>query len=250
MRIGFILVFLGAVSVAFAQINTAQNKGTALLLHIGLGAQTPGGDLANRFGENMNVGGALELLTEQKNWIVGLGGYYLFGTDVKENVLQKLQNAEGFIIGNSGELADVQLRERGFYLGAHLGKLFTLSNKNVRSGIRATVGAGLLQHKIRIQDDPLVATPQLSDEKKKGYDRLSNGLAFHEFIGYQLLSTNKRVNFIIGFDFTQGLTQNRRDFNFDTREKDTKQRLDLLWGLRATWILPFYVGKGAAEIYY
>jgi hypothetical protein len=250
MRIWLFLVALGAAFPTFAQITTAQNKGKAILFHIGLGLQKPGSDLSIRFGNNMNVGGSLDWLTEQQNWIFGIEGYYLFGTEVKENVLQKLQNSDGFIIGNNGELADIQLRERGFYIGGHIGKLFSLSAVNPRSGIRATLGAGLLQHKIRIQDDPLVATPQLSEDKKKGYDRLSNGLAINEFVGYQLLTTNKRVNFTIGFEFTQGFTQNRRDFNYDTRIKDARQRLDLLWGLRANWIIPFYGGKGAAEIYY
>jgi hypothetical protein len=92
--------------------------------------------------------------------------------------------------------------------------------------------------------------PQLTGNYKKGYDRLTNGLAINEFIGYQMLSTNKRVNFYFGFEFTQGFTQSRRDFDFDTRSADTQKRFDSLMGIRAGWILPFYVGKGAAEIYY
>ncbi len=249
MRIGLLCLMCFQLLNLCAQ-NKAQNQGTGILLHIGLGGQTPGGDLATRFGSNMNVGGGLDWLSEKSNWIFGLEGSYLFGTDVQENVLENLQNQDGFIVGSSGELADIQLRERGFYVGGRIGKLFSLSAKNLRSGVRVTAGVGLLQHKIRIQDDPLVGVPQLSENYKKGYDRLTNGLAFNEFIGYQLLSMNKRVNFSIGFEFTQGLTQNRRDFNYDTRKADTDQRLDLLWGIRASWILPFYVGKGASQIYY
>lgn len=250
MRIWLFLVAISAALPTFAQTNTDQNKGTGILFHIGLGAQVPSGDLSARFSNNMNVSGGLDWLTEQKNWIFGIEGYYLFGTEVKENVLQRLQNQDGFIVGSNGELANVQLRERGFYVGGRIGKLFTLSAKNPRSGIRATLGAGLLQHKIRVQDDPVVAVSQLSGDQKEGYDRLTNGFAFNEFIGYQLLSTNKRVNFTVGFEFTQGFTKNRRDVNYDALKNEQESRLDLLWGIRANWIIPFYSGKGAAEIYY
>ena len=135
--------------------------------------------------------------------------------------------------------------------GAHVGKLIPVGFSNPRSGLRLTVSAGLLQHKIRIQDDPLSFVPHLDDDYKKGYDKLSNGLAFTEFVGYQLLSTNKRINFFAGFEFTQGFTMNRRAFDFDTRQQDTANRVDLNVGFRVGWVLPFYVGQRASEeIYY
>jgi len=247
----FTLVVLAAfLAFSLPAQESAQNKGNGILLNFTFGGQLPGGDLVDRFGANLNVGGGVDFMTEKSNLIFGLEGYFLFGNTVKEDVLEPLRTPNGTIIGNDRNPVDVPLRERGFYLGATFGKLFSLSQKNPRSGIRATVGAGLLQHNIRIQDDPVSAIPQLSEPYKKGYDRLSNGLAFNEFIGYQYLSTDKRINFFAGFEFTQALTQSRRDFNFDTRNQDTEQRLDLLWGIRVGWVLPFYVGKSAGEIYY
>jgi hypothetical protein len=237
------------VSPLSAQSNP-QNVGTGILAKFSLGGQVPGGDLAARFGPNMNFGGGLDLITKESNFLFGLEGYYLFGNSINENVLSNLAASEGAVIAADGGYADIQLRERGFYIGAMAGKLFSLSTKNPRSGIRLTVGAGLLQHQIRIQDDPFRYVPQLRENYKKGYDRLTNGLAFNQFVGYQVLSMNKRVNFYIGLEFTQGFTQSRRDFNFDTRTSDTKNRFDTLTGVRAGWILPFYVGKSAAEIYY
>jgi hypothetical protein len=139
---------------------------------------------------------------------------------------------------------------RGFYAGLHIGKLFSIGLSNPRSGIRLGLGAGLLQHKIRIQDDPFKSVPQLSGEYKKGYDRLTNGFTITETVGYQVLSKNRRINLFAGFEFTQAFTQNRRDYNFDTMEKDENPRLDLLSGFRVSWILPFYFGKEADEIYY
>ena len=225
------------------------NKGIGLLFNISYAYQVPGGDLVDRFGNNFNLGLNLEYLSKNSNIIFGFESGFIFGSEVKTNVLSNLVTAEGLIIGNDRAFADIQLRERGFYIGAMVGKLFSLSEVNKRSGIRLTVSSGLLQHKIRIQDDPLRDVAQLSTEYKKGYDRLSNGLAFNEFFGYQYLSRNKRINFYAGVEFTQAFTQSRRDFNFDTMSVDEASRVDLLFGVRVGWVLPFYLGN-ASEIYY
>lgn len=230
--------------------DNALNKGNGLLIHLSYGGHSPGGDLADRFGPAFAVGSGLDFITTKNNWIAGLDFSYYFGANVNEDVLASLRTPEGFIIGNDRSYSDIRLRMRGFYAGGHIGKVLGLGFANPRSGIRLTLGAGLLQHKVRIQDDPQSGVPQLSDEYKKGYDRLSNGLAFTEFVGYQVLSMDRRVNFYIGMEFTQGLTMSRRDYNFDTRSRDETERLDLLFGFKAGWILPIYFGKGSEEIYY
>ncbi len=229
----------------------ALNRGNALIFDLSYGFHQPGGDLDERFGQHFSIGGGVEWITDKGSWIMGSTFSYYFGTQVKENPLLPLLNDQGFLIGNDREYADISLRMRGFYAGLHAGKLISLGFKNPRSGIRLTVGGGLLQHKIRIQKDPVRRVPQVSDEYEKGYDRLTNGLAFTEFIGYQLLSSNRRINFFAGFEFTQGFTMSRRSFNFDTRQQDTASRLDLDFGFRIGWILPFYMGERASrEIYY
>lgn len=249
MRITLFILLLFFGFNLLAQLSPV-NIGNGLLVNMSFGGQTPAGDLASRFGLNLNVGGGVDFLTRERNFIFGIEGSYIFGTDVRQDVIASLKTADGFIIANDRAYADIQLRQRGFYVGAIVGKLFSLSATNPRSGIRATFGLGLLQHKIRIQDDPFRGVPQLDEAYKKGYDRLSNGLTLSQFIGYQLLSADKRQNFYAGFDFVQGFTKNRRDFNFDTRTQDTEQRIDLLFGFRVGWVLPFYLGKGSDEIYY
>lgn len=226
------------------------NKGNAVLVKLSYAAHMPGGDLETRFGNNFSFGAGADLITAKGNWLFGFDYAYLFGGNVKEDALASLRTPEGAIIGNNRGYADITLRERGFYAGAHIGKLIGIGLPNPRSGIRVTVGAGLLQHKIRIQDDPASRVPQLDENYKKGYDRLSNGLAFTEFIGYQVMSMDKRVNFYAGFEFTQGFTLSRRDFNFDTRAKDETERTDLLFGIRVGWIIPIYFGREAGEVYY
>lgn len=225
------------------------NDGRVLLLNFNYASQLPAGDLSDRFGANLYLGSGLEIITAKKNYIFGIDGGVIFGNNVKEDVIATLRNSDGFIVAGLNGPVNVALRERGLYLGALVGKIFPTSKKNKRAGIRTTMGLGFLQHKVRIQDDSESA-PQVNDTYSKGYDRLTNGLALQEFVGYQLLSNNRRINFIIGLEFTQAFTKSRRSYNFDTMSANDDARLDLLFGLRVGWTLPFYIGEKGEDIYY
>ncbi len=239
----------------FGQINRYQreqyvgNEGAVLLLNFAYGGQLPGADLAYRYGGNFLAGIGVDYYTAN-NWIIGAQGDFLFGKKVKTDVLSTLRGSEGYVYSDDGGLADVQLRERGLFISGHLGKVFAISERNKRSGIRVTLGAGMLRHKIRIQDEPQVFVSGLSKENKKGYDRLASGLALTEFIGYQFIANNRLINFSIGVEFVQGFTQGRRSFNFDTRQPGLEKRFDLLYGYRLAWTLPLFVGENPDEINY
>lgn len=227
-----------------------QNTGGALLLTVNYGNQYPQKDMFTRFGNNLTVGLNLEYLTDKQNLIFGVQSSLLFGNIVKEDVLAPLRNNNNLIYNNTFSTATVDLRERGNYSGVYLGKLFGLLKENKRSGIRVQLGVGLLQHKIRIQTDANSFVAELTKERLKGYDRLTNGLALQQFIGYQHHSKNRLVNFYAGFEFIQGFTQNRRSINVDTGITDTSERLDLLVGFKLGWTLPFYIGGKPDTIYY
>ena len=245
-----ILLFFSALTSVQAQIDFAENKGNALLAKVSLAGQTPGGHLQDRFGNSMSFGLGTDVITNKNNWILGWEGFYFFGTQVKEDVLANLRTPQGQIIGNDRSYADVQLRQRGYYVGLLAGKMFVIPSKEKRSGIRVTAGGGFMQHKIRIQDDPIKQVPQLLGEYRKGYDQLTNGWALNQYIGYQMLSNDGRINFTAGFEFTQGFTQNRRSYSFNLLGQDTTERVDMLYAFRVTWILPFYFGQGTDEIFY
>lgn len=228
-----------------------KNIGNVVTLHFQVGGAIPAGDLSKRYGNFLTIGTGMDFITDKSNWILGWKGDFHFGNGVKENVLGQLGGVDGFLFGNGLASADdFSLKQRGFYLGFHAGKVFPLSSDNTRSGIRFTMGAGLLQHRIRLQQDPVNFLPQVADEYGKGYDRLTNGLALRQFIGYQLLGKSKLVNFLIGVEFVEGFTQNRRSYNFDEMRQDTDKRVDVIMGLKVGWILPFYVGESTGEIYY
>ena len=250
----FILLFLILLCCTICGIAQSPQRNTpsALLINTSYGFHLPSADLSDRFGSNFSIGGSIEYLTEKGNWMLGIKGNNLFGQNVREDVLATLRGSDGFLIGNTGstgQFALVVLRERGFYAGGLVGKLFSLSKRNKRSGIRVTIGAGLLQHKVRIQDESGTAS-QIAGDLVQGYDQLTNGLALEQFIGYQYLSTNRGVNFFAGFEFTQAFTQNRRNFNFATRTQDTTSRIDVLTGFRIGWTLPIYVGEKGEDLFY
>jgi hypothetical protein len=226
--------------------DTPRNKGNAILLHLSLGAQLPAGDLADRFGLNGTFGGNVEFITAH-NLILGAEAQGIFGSTVREDPLEILRTPEGDIIGNNRLIASVVLRQRGMYFGGYVGKLFVFDEIE-RSGLRVTLGGGWLQHRIRVQDDSRSVT-QLTGEYLKGYDRLAGGFALQQFIGWQQLGAQRRANWMLGLDLSQGFTETRRDWDFSSMQKLTGRRLDLRFGVRLAWALPFYRGK-SSEIYY
>lgn len=247
----FLFIFFVGLTKAFTQRTflERENIGDAILFSISMGQHSPSGDLRDRFGTFSSLGTALEFLTHKTNISIGLEGNFFFGSRVKEDVLRNLRMPDGEIVGGDGVFSSVVLRQRGLYLGLQLGKLVSLSKKNPRTGLKVALSAGLLQHQIRIQDDSRQVN-QVAGDYKKGYDRLTNGLSFSQFIGYQHLSVNRLANFYAGIECFQGLTQSRRDWNFDTMSADTEQRLDLIVGIRLGWVLPFYFGGSVADSYY
>lgn len=222
-----------------------RNKGNAILFHVSFGGHLPGKDMAERFGLNGAYGGGAEFLTAS-NFFIGVEGEGLFGAKVHDDPVAILRAPDGTIIGNDRAIASVALRERGLYFGGNLGKLFTFQEE--RKGIRVSLGAGWLQHRILVQDNRQVLT-QITGEYRKGYDRLTGGLALNEFIGWQNLGKYRRANFMIGFEFNQGFTQTLRDWDFSEMRKLTGKRLDLRFGLKFAWTMPFYLTPGK-DIYY
>ena len=216
------------------------------LISANFSGQLPFGDMKDRFGENLAVGGSL-LFKAQKSWVVGFDGNYFWSGNVKEDVTVNMRNNDGFIIDNEGFPADLRITERGFNIYAVVGRIFPKTGNNPNSGVMINLGFGYMQHKIKLYDaNQKIAA--VKGDLAKGYDRLSGGFAMHQFIGYLFLSNNRLVNFIAGFEFYEGFTKSYRGFNYDTGLPDTKNRMDYLIGFRIGWVLPLY--KRTLDFYY
>ncbi|GAB4285134.1 MAG: hypothetical protein Kow0068_10390 [Marinilabiliales bacterium] len=239
--------------LAFPAIIIAQNSDTASIIpvfSVSYSFQMPGGDLADRYGNNSNIGGSFQIKAKKNLFIIE--GNFLFGNQLKDeaqNIFQNIETSDGYIIDRQGEYANVILSERGFFIGGRAGRIIPVFKNNTNSGFMFNIGAGLLQHKIRIENDGNRA-PQILNDYKKGYDRLTNGFTISEFVGYFHLDKNHITNFYGGIELYQAWTKCRRDFNFDTMEKDDKERLDLLFGIKIGWMIPVYKRMSDGHYYY
>jgi len=222
-----------------------QGKSKGVLAHFTLGGHLPGGDLKDRFGINGSLGTGAEFISRQ-DWVIGFEGAFIFGNKVKEDPLSILRTPSGDIIGNDRSIATIRYQERGLYIGATMGKLIPMSKK--RAGLRLTLGGGWSQHLIRIFDESR-SVVQIKGDYKKGYDRLCGGPALQQFIGWQQVGQGRSMSWLIGFEFNQAFTQTRRDWDFTEMRKIEGNRVDLRFGVRVAWTLPFYTGY-AEEIYY
>jgi len=216
------------------------------LIHVGYGFQVPLADLSKDFGVSQDI--AFGVSYVHQKLIFGLEGSFLFGGNVKIDPIEKLRVENGGVITVNNDLGDVILTERAYYAGGNIGMIQPISSKNRRSGIRVSIGSGFFQHKIKIVD-VTEGIRQLDQPYIKGYDRLTNGLAFKEFIGYQHFSTNRLLNFFVGIESVQAFTKNRRSFNFDTMTKDDTPRVDMLFGVRVGWCVPIFFDNPEERYY-
>lgn len=243
----YVILFILMLSFFNSKAQSVKDSSFRIILTgVHISGQLPQNNLAERFGPNFSAG--VDLIWKSKhNFLFGVEGSYFWSKNVREDVVACMKNSDGFITDNEGYPADLRLTERGWNFYANVGKLFPKTGHNPNSGMFFTVGAGYMQHKIKLYDaNQKIAA--IKGDLKKGYDRLSGGFALTQFLGYQYLSNNRLANFNFGFEFYEGFTQSFRGFNYDTGLNDTQKRMDILIGFRFTWILPLY--KRTKDFYY
>ncbi|MBK9764512.1 MAG: hypothetical protein IPO87_14445 [Flavobacteriales bacterium] len=104
-------------------------------VHASYAQQLPGGDLAERFGTNSNIGLGTFRKTKS-NFLLGVEGSFIFGKKTKEpGILRNVINSQGQVVDVEGKQADVFLYERGWTAFAYVGKTFQLGKPNPNSGV-------------------------------------------------------------------------------------------------------------------
>ncbi|MBT8231608.1 MAG: hypothetical protein HKO66_09395 [Saprospiraceae bacterium] len=232
-----ITTFCAIILLSFSLNGQEEKRQNFIAIGANYGLNQSFSDLSDRFGTHFQAGISLDLFKEKINTIFSIEGAILFGDHVKEDVLANLRLENGSILGSDGGLVDVFLRQRGTYLGLMGNKIVLKSQKNPYSGLALGLGFGVLQHNIRIQVDTNNA-PQFNGNYGKGYDRNTMGFALKQQIGLMSLSKNKRINFELALNLTEGFTKNTRAINFDTGLKDDKSRIDIIIGLDFKWMIP------------
>jgi len=228
-----------------AQEKQTVPKRSGVLTPITYKAQFPVGLLAERYGFNSSIGIGFHY-KNLDGWIFGVEGDYLFGDNIKDENNGLLNSyvfhQDGRIYDVAGFPSDVFFFERGWTFSARVGKILIPAKNNPNSGWFAQIGGGFLQHRI-FADTKEFDVPQLLGDYGSGIDRLTNGIMFVQYFGYLNLDRKKLQNLSIGLEIIEGFTKNRRSFNYDTMEAETESRLDILVGLRFSWILPVYNNK-------
>ncbi len=210
----------------------------------------PAADMAKRFGLSYRIGFGFMYKTSS-NWLFGAKCDFILGNLIKEdslmiNIRDKYdKNFNGKLvefINAAGQRIGVPVFERGYAIGIQVGKIIPLSKYKPDNGLLFITTVGFMQHKIDIYDKDKTV-PQIRGDYLKGYDRLTNGSFVEQYAGYVFFSKNKLINFNLGFDLLCGFTQGRRDFLYDVMRTDNSNRLDILYGLKGTWIIPVFKRK-------
>ena len=231
-----------------AQVSAADSVVSAFIPHFSYSYQVPGGDVAERYGNNSTIGGGFKVKTK-KNFIFSLDYNFIFGNDVKNvsSVLSMVETHDGFIIDGNGTYALYAVYERGHNMNFSFGKILPVLQVNPNSGLMIYGGVGYLLHRLKIDNQHRTA-PQISDDYALGYDRLTGGVALNQFVGYFYMGNSRILNFYAGFEFHQAFTKSRRDYIFDLKKKDKNTYTDLFFGIKVGWMIPVY--KRAPNKYY
>lgn len=257
------LVFLVLLIVGlplWAQVNVNDSVVRAFIPNISYAFQLPGGDVADRYGNNSTIGGGLMYKTS-KNLLLSFDVNFIFGNKINnaDSILWMVETRSGHIIDGNGTFALYALYERGYSFNFRIGKIFNVLSPNPNSGLFIMGGIGYLAHRMKIDNQHQTA-PQISRDYAKGYDRLTGGFALSEFVGYFFMGKKRIANFYGGFEFYQAFTKSRRDRVFDQvvydKETDTYQiagydnssYIDLFFGFKVGWMIPIY--NRAPDKYY
>lgn len=250
MRNFLFIVLLFIANSAFGQRNVTDSVIGTPLIGVHYGGMFTAGDLAKRYGYLNQVGAVISYKT-RKNWVYGVEGNFIFGNKLRMgDILSNLRDEKGNITDVNGDIAVVRTLSRGFNVNAMIGKLLPVLSPNKNSGIMVQLGVGYLSHWTRIETQDHVV-PEIELDYKRGYDRMTYGVNFSQFIGYSFMANKGALNFYAGFYASEGLTYNRRKIFFDQPNTpvSTKMRFDVQYGFKVGWYIPIYKRK-PKEFYY
>ena len=222
----------------------APGSGSFLLLRVGGGFYLTGADLANGFPQFASLPTGL-YYKSAKNLTLGVNHTPFWGNKVSYT------NLFGDMLGPSGEILDqngfptiIRYYMRGNSTTLTAGKLF--GGKPGKPGqFEIALGAGFMQHYVKMQFD-VGRTPQLEGEYAKGYDRLTNGLQLVQHFRWHYLNP-ETMSLFAGLDISQGLTRNRRSWNFGEYGPDNSLHFDFYAGLSAGIIIPLSLKSQAQD---
>ena len=210
--------------------------------------QLPIGNLAERFGYNSAIGFSF-MQEKENNVFYEIQGNYLFSNNVKDTtIFDNITTSTGAIIGADGQYANINLMQRGFDAHLFIGYALHLNEQDL-SGFYFSGGVGFLQHQIFINTKSQ-NVPQLDEEYKKGYDRLTNGVSTKWEATYRYYNKRGKFQMYAGVNMTLAKTKIQREYLFDTMEYTPNTKSwDKLAGVKVGIIIPIR-RKNEEEFHY
>lgn len=237
----WIFIFVLLPLWSFGQRNVKDSIIGTPMIGVHYGGNWTAGDLADRYGF-LNHIGIMAGYKTNKNWFWGMDANFMFGNQIRmTGLFDHLVDSYGNITDVNGDIAKVLVYARGVNINFAVGRIFPILSPNENSGIFVHAGAGYLLHRLRVETQDQVI-PQLELDYRKGYDRLTIGPNFHQFVGYSFLANGGFYNFYAGFYAQQGLTKNQRTVFFDQPGVAVPMdvRMDIQYGFKIGWYIPFY----------
>lgn len=230
------------------RVTTTDSSALIVYTHFEFGYDIVLADLKTDFGNFLSAGTGINVKTKS-NWMFGFTFNYQFEGKVKPNVLleqfkyTRIVPANGndpyFISSNGGSTYDVKFDYRGLYFKFLFGKVIPVWKKYENSGILLQGGIGVLQHYIHIIN-PDNSVLSLTEDYRKGYDKLTLGFSLYQFIGYQHLNKRNLLCFYGGIEFSETFSKRQRQYDFILMDKDNKNYFDAFIGFKIGWIIPLY----------
>lgn len=249
MKNFLLLIFISLSFLGFTQRNLKENSVSTFLIGAHYAPSFALKDLATRYNFLNHIGASVSYKTAP-NWVFGVEGSFIFGNYTRmKGLFDHLVDSQGNISDANGDVGVVLANPRGLNFNVNVGKIIPIAKSNPNSGIFIRISGGYLQHKLNVETRDHVI-PSLELKYKKGYDRLSTGFASEQFLGYLYMGNNEYANFLVGGFIQEGFTKNRRNLNYDQPDVpvDKSLRLDIMVGLKLSWLIPAYSRK--SKTYY
>ena len=260
--LGVVCLLLGLGHGMWAQTDRDLDQTSVQSPHVGLllGGFAPQGDWATRYGfsslglssNNLvptftQIGVTAGIKTESNGYLY-LKASSWSGADVNEpGLLSDLMTAQGQIIDNEGDIAQITVTGRGGQFGLGVGKVFPTAASNPNSGWLLKGGLGSIHHNVHFDYTENRIGP-LEDDRVKGYDRMRWGAYAELWFGYWLMSSDQRINAFAGLSTGVAQTHSLRSINFDTLEPNEARLVEGWVGLEAGWV--FHIYKRAQKEYW